>query len=288
MLRLGAAALTSASNRRPSASVSACHWTPSAKPGPSIASTVPSAARAATFRPRPRRSTAWWWKELTATVPAPDQRGEARAGQDLDLVRDLAAGLALAVAREVLVQRPAAGDVERLAAAADAQQRHPALERRARERELEGVQRRLRRPQLLVPLGGAVGAGVQVRAAGEADAVEAGDQRLQVRHARGQHDRDRARALDPLHVGHPERHLGVVRLALTTQRRQPAGAQLRRRHTDQRPHVTPVIDHFADIRHGQMAKSQSQVPARGAHLSSISDVEPIRLHHVQAEPDAPA
>ena len=258
MLRPGAAALTSASNRRPSASVSACHWTPSAKPGPSIASTVPSAARAAIFRPWPRRSTAWWWKELTAMpCPPPDQRGEARAGQDLDLVGDLAAGLALAVAREVLVQRPAAGDVERLAAAADAQQRHPALERRARERELEGVERRLGRPQLLVAVGGAVRAGVQVRAAGEADAVEPADQRLEVRHARRQHDRDRARALDPLHVGHPERHLGMVRLALATQRRQPAGAQLRRRHTDQRPHGAPVIDQFADIRHGQMAKSHS-------------------------------
>ena len=152
--------------------------------------------------------------------PAPIRPRQPRAGQHLDLVGRPGAGLALAVARQVLVQRAAAGDVERLRAAADAQQRHPALDRRAGERELEGVQRRLGRPELARGARARRRPRGQVRAAGEADAVEAGDQRLEVRHARRQHDGHPAGALDRLQVGHPQRHLRVGRLALAAQGRR--------------------------------------------------------------------
>ena len=81
-------------------------------------------------------------------------------------------GLGLAVAGQVLVQRAAAGDVERLGAAADAEDRQPARVGGARQLELEGVEPRLGRPELVVALAGAVGVGIEVRAAGQADAVE--------------------------------------------------------------------------------------------------------------------
>ena len=70
-------------------------------------------------------------------------------------VRRLAAGRRLAVVDravrdvgQVLVQRPAAGDVERLAAAADAEHREPARVGLARDRDLERVERGLDRPEL--------------------------------------------------------------------------------------------------------------------------------------------
>ena len=82
------------------------------------------------------------------------------------------AGLGLAMAGQVLVQRPAAGDVERLGAAADAEQRQPAGVGGARQLELEGVEPGLGRAELGVALGRAVGVGIEVRAARQADPVE--------------------------------------------------------------------------------------------------------------------
>ena len=127
--------------------------------------------------------------------------------------------LGLAVVLDVLVQRAAARDVERLGAAADAEQRQPGGVGGAGELELEAVERGLGRAEQLVRAG-AVGDGVEVGAAGQADAVEAVEQRLQPVLQRGQHDRHPAGQLDRAHVGQAERHLMLRRLAVTTERRK--------------------------------------------------------------------
>ena len=74
---------------------------------------------------------------------------------------------------QVLDQRPAARDVHHLHAAADAEQRQVALERAARQRELERVALGHRPGRLRMRLG-AVGGRVDVGAAGEQQAVDAG------------------------------------------------------------------------------------------------------------------
>ena len=91
--------------------------------------------------------------------------------------------VALAVG-QVLLERPAARDVHQLHAPADAEQREVALERAARQRDLERVALRHRALRLRVGAG-AVGAGVDVGPAREEQAVEEvedvvgiGDQRL--------------------------------------------------------------------------------------------------------------
>ena len=48
--------------------------------GSQSASTVPSSARAATSRPLPRRSAAWWWNELTASGGSPVRRCRSEPG----------------------------------------------------------------------------------------------------------------------------------------------------------------------------------------------------------------
>ena len=78
---------------------------------------------------------------------------------------------------DVLVQRPAARDVERLRAAADAEHRQAGGVGGAGDGELEGVVLGVGRAELAVALQSAVGDGVEVGAAGQADAVEARDER---------------------------------------------------------------------------------------------------------------
>ena len=73
--------------------------------------------------------------------------------------------------RQVLVERAAAGDVEHLHPAADAEQRHVALERAPRQRELEAVALGPGALRLGVRLG-AVAGRVDVGAAGEDQPVE--------------------------------------------------------------------------------------------------------------------
>ena len=122
----------SASCAGSSSSVSACHCTASRNgcPGSSIPSIVPSGAQAVATRPSPSVSTAWWWKELTSAEWPPS----SRAARELAAIRTECVGrhreLGLAVAVDVLVQRAAARDVERLGAAADAEQRHARRRRR--------------------------------------------------------------------------------------------------------------------------------------------------------------
>ena len=122
------------------------------KPAASIASIVPSArAGDDATGPRRARSTAWWWKELTAIARVAEHAGQARARRDLDLVRR--AAVASSVWRwpgDVLVQRAAAGDVERLGAAADRRGsacRARARRGRARARTRRGWARSGRAPR---------------------------------------------------------------------------------------------------------------------------------------------
>ena len=87
----------------------------------------------------------------------------------------------------------------------------------------------------------AVGRRVEVGAAGQADAVQAVEQRREVIGAdRREHDGDRAGRVERAQVGHPERHLGVRGLAVPARRRHRAGAKLRSRHADQRPHIAMI------------------------------------------------
>ena len=64
-------------------SVSACHCTPSTNvaAGASMPSITPSGAQATARRPRPSRSTAWWWKELTRARRRRISRCELAAGR---------------------------------------------------------------------------------------------------------------------------------------------------------------------------------------------------------------
>ena len=78
---------------------------------------------------------------MTCVARVSSTRDSARARGDPHGVRGLGGELGLAVAVDVLVQRAAARDVERLRAAADAEQRHPHGVGGAGERELEAVER---------------------------------------------------------------------------------------------------------------------------------------------------
>ena len=176
--RRSRAASTSAPNSRAcgrstSSSVSACHCTPSTKrpSSASIPSTVPSGAHATARRPSPSRSTAWWWKEFTRSASAPTARASSEPGSTATSCVTVQPGCGLAVVGQVLEERAAARDVERLGAAADAEDRQAGGVGVARDRQLEGVQVGLDRAELGVRLG-AVGGGVDVRAARQADAGE--------------------------------------------------------------------------------------------------------------------
>ena len=173
---------------------------------------------------------------------------------DLDLVRGLGRHLGLAVARDVLVQRPAAGDVERLRAAADREDRQAALQGELDQAQLEGVEAGLGRARARRGARRAVGRRVEVRAAGEADAVEAVEQRREVVGAgRREHHGDRAGRVERAQVGHPQRHLRVRGLAVTTGRRQPRGAHLRGGDANEGAHPQ-MIDRIATFRTHRWSK----------------------------------
>ncbi len=109
---------------------------------------------------------------------------------------------------QVLLELAAVGDVDDLHAAADAQAGEVALGRAADEQQLERVAVGRRRLARGVGLG-AVGAGVEVRAAGDEHAVEQVEQRLRVVEVGGRGgDQQRAPA-GPRHRAHVgERHHG--------------------------------------------------------------------------------
>ena len=138
---------------------------------------------------------------------------EARVVADPDAVRRDVAGLVLAVGDgpgqvgDVLVQCPAADDVERLHPAADGEDRHLPRVGPPRDGELEAVEVGLDRPELgMGPR--AVGLRVEVGAAGEAHAVEAVEQWLDRLESEWRNDeREGAGRLDGAQVGEPECHL---------------------------------------------------------------------------------
>ena len=134
---------------------------------------------------------------------------------------------------QMLVQGAAAGDVEHLHAAADGQDRQPALVGGANEVDLEGVELRLGRSDPAAAFR-AVAGRIDVRATGQADAVRAIQQRGEALggHRRGDHG-DPARRLDRLQVAQPEHHLVPRRLALGDLH-DAAAAQLRGADHDQR------------------------------------------------------
>ena len=109
-------------------------------------------------------------------------------------------------------------------------------------------------PSCVVAVVRAVGRRVEVRAAGQADAVEAIEQRREVIGAdRREHDGDRPGGVERPQIGHPERHLGVRRLTVPARRRQRAGTQLRGGDADQRPHV-PIIGRSWRMLHPPMVQ----------------------------------
>ena len=102
--------------------------------------------------------------------------------------------------------------------------------------------------------GGAVGGRVEVGAAGEADAVEAVQQRREVVGAgRRQHHGDRAARVERAQVGHPQRHLRVRGLAVATGRREPRGAHLRGGDANEGAHPE-IIDRIATFRTHRWSK----------------------------------
>ena len=123
------------------------------------------------------------------------------------------------------------------------------------EAQLEGVQARLGRPELHVALVGAVGRRVQVRAARQADAVEAIDQRREVVGADGrQHHRDRAGGVERAQIRHPQRHLGVGGLAVAARGREAAGPQFRGGDANEGAHAH-IIGSACDIPHPPLVQA---------------------------------
>ena len=234
-LAASTSARNSASWDGASTSVSACHCTASRNGWrrSSIASIVPSGAHAVATQVLAELVDRLVVEGVDLRRAGLEHARHARARGDPHGVRGLGGELGLAVALDVLVQRAAAGDVERLRAAADAEQRHPHGVGGARQLELEAVELRLGRAELLVRAG-AVGGGVEVRPAGEADAVEAVEQRGDPVVQRRQHDGHAAGQLDGPHVGQPQRHLMLRRLAVPAERRKLATSHLRGGDADER------------------------------------------------------
>jgi hypothetical protein len=160
--------------------------------------------------------------------------GQSRVRRDLDGVRRHPTRVGLAVAGKMLVEAAAARDVERLGAAADAEDRQPGSVRAARDLELERVEAGLGRPEVRVG-GGPVGGRVEVRPAGQADARERCDERGdQAGVDWGKHHRHGAGALERAHVRHAERELVLRRFALGERVGALRAPDLGCRHADQR------------------------------------------------------
>ena len=269
-----------------STSDSACHCTPMNMPSlsSSIASTTPSGDHATARRPLPQRSAAWWWNELTWASITPITRASREFGVDPHPVGRHAPARRLAVldrpvgeVAEVLVQRAAARDVERLAAAADPQHRHPARVGELGERELVGVEVGLGRPELRVARRLAVAVRVDVRAARQADPAQAVQQRRdRVVAERRQHDRQAAGELDRAHVDHPERHLALRRIALGHRVGLLREPHLRGGHADQRPahpgstHVSFAPPFWDELTTSAPSSKATRVSPPGATRASSS------------------
>ena len=141
----------------------------------STASTSPSGAKATGSSGAARSRTAWWWRLLTRAVSRPRMSpvrvsGAAtrdRVGEGVERAVEIVLAGVGELRGEVLPQGAAEEDVEHLHAAADPPDRHRALPRPGQQLEVEGV---ALRQHAQVPAGErllAVGAGIEVGAAGE-------------------------------------------------------------------------------------------------------------------------
>ena len=144
---------------------------------------VPSGDQATARSPAPSRSTAWWWNELTASAVAPSAAARREPGSTRTSCVVTQPGsvwrcstVSPTTSGRCWMQAPAARDVERLAAAADAEDRQPGGVGAAGDLELEHVEVGLDRAEVGCAVG-AVGGGVDVRPAGQADGGERADQR---------------------------------------------------------------------------------------------------------------
>ena len=147
--RAAAASCTSAAISCEVGSASGCHWTPSAKrrSGSSIASgSSSSVLQPRRDQPLPQLRDALVVVGLGRVVDlARGARGQRAVGQPdvvvgaVEGARHAAVVLVADVVGQVLDQRPPARDVHQLHPAADAEQRDVALERAARQRDLEVV-----------------------------------------------------------------------------------------------------------------------------------------------------
>ncbi len=104
---------------------------------------------------------------------------------------------------QMLVERPAAGDVEDLHPAADAEQRDATLQRASRQRDLEAVAVRIGPDGLRMRLG-AVALGIDVGAASQDQRVDAIEELVRILRGTAvgwQHRDHPARAVDCPRVG---------------------------------------------------------------------------------------
>ena len=232
---------------------SACHCTPTtnSRAGASIASITPSADA----RDRAQPATEPVDRLVVEGVDLARSRAEhaarARCRRSIStscvtLVAGLASGGARpspATVGQVLVQRPAARDVQGLRAAADREDRQAArVARAARARARTGRGRA--RSGRARDGAAAVGGRVEVGPAGQADAVEPLEQRLdRLGVERRQDHRDAAGALDRPQVprARAPARAAAARPAASARRRS-LRADLRRRDADQRPRarLTPA------------------------------------------------
>ena len=181
--------------------------------------------------------------------------GQQRAGRDVDALGGRVRDLGLAVAVDVLAQRPAARDVQRLGAAADAEHRQARGVGGAGDGELEGVVRGVRGAELGGALDRAVDDRVEVGAAGQADPVEARDERRDRLERDGREDdRDRPGGVDRLRVGGAEHELVVRRQTSAAQRGQGAGAQLGGGDADEGTHSPVLLGSLRGLLYVQGAK----------------------------------
>ncbi len=174
---------------------------------------------------------------------AAEHRPDGAAGRGGDDVGGNARVLVLTMARvladhvgQVLMERAATGHVQHLHAAADAEDRQTASIRSADQGQLERVDPRLGRAELLVGAG-AIGGGLDVGTAGQADAVHAVEERPdRLRAHRGNDHRDAAGSLDRLRIQGRQRELEPGRLALGRMAAVLGAAQLGGGERDDRSH----------------------------------------------------
>ena len=193
-------------------------------------------------------------KRVNAQLSSAQHRRQPAAGKNRDRMGRNTAIDGLAVCdhiasdiREVLVQSAAARDIERLDAATDPQDRKLEAKGLPGNRVLEAVKAGFGRAQLLMWFG-AVGSGGEIRTTREHQRIQPPEQPPDVSASEwGHNHRKRAGGLERPHVGHPEGHLGIGRLAVAAQRRKLARAQLGRSHPNQWLHPVRIAANCGSV-----------------------------------------